>query len=116
MNFYDSTLYGAQFAGQISNIDSTVAGITQSGDSEVARALQALKQAVLAQHELDAEEQRYLLDNIRHLAQAAQSPPGKRSRRIVESALAALTAAAATGTELGKAVDAWGSILHRLVS
>ena len=116
MNISGGAFYGGQFAGQITNIDSTIAGVSQSGDSQVASALQALEQAVLAQRELDAEQRKDLLDNIEYLAHAAQSPPEKRNRGIIKSALSALTAAAATSTELSKAVDAWGSILHRLVS
>jgi hypothetical protein len=114
MDFRGSII--GQVGAKIANIDSTIGGVSHSGDSKVADALQALVEAVQAQHELAAEQRQDLLDNIEYLAQAAQSPPEKRSRGMVKAALEALTAAATTSTELSKVVDAWGSVLHRFVS
>jgi hypothetical protein len=116
MNFSGGNFYGGQFAAQIANINSTIAGVVQHGDAEVARALQALEQAVLAQSGLGDGERQDLLDNIEYLAQAGQAPPEKRNRGLVKSVIAALTTAATAGTELGKAIEVWGSVLHRLVS
>lgn len=110
------TFYGAQIAAQISNIDSTIAGVAQQGSTEMADALKALEQAVLSQADLGEDERRDLLDNIGYLADTAQTPPEKRNRGIVKSVLTALGLAATAGTELGQAVDTWGHVLRQLAS
>jgi uncharacterized protein YpuA (DUF1002 family) len=113
MNFYNSNI--GQVGSQ-KNIKSTVAGVNQSGDREVARALRKLKQAVLAQHELGAQDQQDLLENIEDLEQANQASPEERKRGRIRAAWAALTTAATISTELAKAIDAWRSVLSRFVS
>jgi hypothetical protein len=108
---------GVQVAGnKIDNHGPTIVGVNQYSDSEEIRALQALEQAVKAQYEHDAMQQEYLLDQIKRLAEAEQLPPEKRNRHIVRLAWNTLTTAATAGTELGKAINEWGSILHGLVS
>ena len=108
---------GVQVAGdKIDNHGPIIVGVNQYSDSEEIRALQALEQAVKAQYEHDAMQQEYLLDQIKRLAEAEQLPPEKRNRHIVRLAWNTLTTAATAGTELGKAINEWGSILHGLVS
>jgi hypothetical protein len=116
MTFSGGTFYGGQFAAQIANIDSTIAGVVQQGSPDVADALKALEQAVLSQEDLNEEERRDLLDNVGYLAEAAQTPPEERNRGIVKSVLAALNAAATRGVELQNAMAAWGGVLNGLVS
>lgn len=116
MTFRGSTFHGAQFAAQIANIDSTISGVISTGGGEVAQALRALERAVLSQDALDDEQRQDLLDNISDLADAAQTPAERRNRGRVKSALAFLNAAACGATEVAKALEAWGPILHRLTS
>ncbi|MEU7640493.1 hypothetical protein AB0C11_31150 [Streptomyces sp. NPDC039016] len=116
MTFSGGNFYGGQFAAQIANIHSSIAGVHQDGGAEIADALRALGQAVLTQQNLDDEQRRDLLDNVEYLADAAGKPPERRNRGIIKAALGALSAAAATGTGLSTAMDAWGGVLHRLLS
>lgn len=115
MTFSGGTFYGGQFAAQIKNIDTTIAGVLHQGGSDMADALEALKQAVLSQQGLDADQSRDLLDNVEYLAEVAQAPPEKRNRGIIKSVLGALATAATGGAELGKAMDVWGEVLHSLL-
>jgi hypothetical protein len=115
MTFSGGTFYGGQFAAQIENIDTTIAGVLHQGGSDLADALEAIKQAVLSQQGLGVGQSRDLLDNVEYLAEAAQAPPGKRNRGIIKSVLGALATAATGGAELGKAMDVWGDVLHRLL-
>lgn len=116
MTFSGGTFFGGQFAAQIANIDSTIAGVVQHGSPDMAAALRALEQAVMTQDNLDEDQRRDLLDNVGYLAEAAQATPQKRNRGIVKSVLAALKLAAISGGALNQAMDAWGEILHKLVS
>lgn len=116
MTFSGGNFYGGQFAAQIANIDSTIAGVLQHGDAAVADALKALEQAVLSQGDMDEEQRRDLLDNVAYLAEAAQAPPAKRNRGIMKSVLAALSTAATGSADLTKAMNAWGEVLHGLLS
>lgn len=113
MTFSGGTFYGGQFAAQIENKDSIIAGVVQSGGAEVAHALQVLEQAILTQQELTREQRQDLLDNIEYLAQAAQTPPEKRNQGAIRSVMAAVTAAATTGSALGDAIETWSALLHR---
>ncbi|MBT2451031.1 hypothetical protein J7F03_28935 [Streptomyces sp. ISL-43] len=114
LTFSGGNYYGGQFAAQISNIHSSVAGVHQDGGAGIADALTALGQAVLAQENLDDDQRRDLLDNVEYLAGAAGEPPERRNRGIIRSALNALNAAAVAGTGLGAAMEAWSGVLHRL--
>lgn len=116
MTISGGTFYGSQFAASITNIDSSVAGIIQSGSHDVAEALKALKRAVLSQDGLDDEQRRNLLDSIGYLAQEAQVSPDKRDHKIIKSILMALKVGAITGGDLSNAMNAWGAVLHRLLS
>jgi len=116
MTIKGGTVYVGQFAGQIANIDSTIAGVVQQGSPDMADALKALEQAVMSQEDLDEEQRRDLLDNVGYLAEAAQASPEKRNRGIIKSVLSALKIAATSGAELSSAMDAWGGVLHRLLS
>jgi hypothetical protein len=116
MTIKGGTFYGGQFAVQIANIDSTIAGVVQQGSPDMADALKALEQAVMSQEDLDEEQRRDLLDNVGYLAEAAQASPEKRNRGIIKSVLSALKIAATSGAELSSAMDAWGGVLHRLLS
>jgi hypothetical protein len=111
---HDSTFYG-QVAAQITNIDSTIAGIAHMGSQDVADALKALEKAVLGQTELDNAQRQELLDIVADLADAARTPPENRSRGRIKSALAYLTTAATGAADLGKALDAWQPTLHKLL-
>ncbi|WP_378741861.1 hypothetical protein [Nocardia brasiliensis] len=115
MTFTGGTFLGSQFAAQVANIDSTIAGAIQQSGSEVADAIKALEKAVLATEGIDDDHRQELLDNVEYLAEAAQTPPEERKRGMVRSALAALNIAALGGTALGDAMDAWGAVLDRLV-
>ncbi|GAA3846648.1 hypothetical protein GCM10022403_092940 [Streptomyces coacervatus] len=81
--FNNSTVNGGQFAAQLANIDSTIAGVVQNGSSDIGEALKALTQAVLSQEDLGDTERSDLLDNVGELAQAAQSPPEERRRGVI---------------------------------
>ncbi|MCX5379792.1 hypothetical protein [Streptomyces sp. NBC_00091] len=115
LTFSGGNYYGGQFAAQIANIHSSVAGVHQDGGAGIADALTALGQAVLAQENLDDDQRRDLLDNVEYLAGAAGEPPEQRNRGMIRSALNALNAAAAAGTGLGTAMEAWSGVLQRLV-
>lgn len=105
--------YGSQFATRISNINLAVAGIRLEGRTDIADALRAIQQAVLADG-LDDDQRADLIDSVEYLAQAAEAPPEERNRGIARAALAALSGAAASGTALSAALESWGSVLHRL--
>ncbi|MBU6530737.1 hypothetical protein [Streptomyces mayonensis] len=113
MTFSGGTFIGGQFAARISNIHSTVAGIHQEGHVDVAEALRALQQAVVADN-MDDNRRSDLLDNVEYLAQAAAAPAGERNRGLARAAMGALTAAATGGSALSQALESWGSVLHRL--
>lgn len=113
MTFSGGTFIGGQFAARISNIHSTVAGIHQEGHVDVAEALRALQQAVVADS-MDDDRRSDLLDNVEYLAQAAAAPAGERNRGLTRAAVGALTAAAAGGSALSQALESWGSVLQRL--
>lgn len=115
MNISGNTIYGGQFAAQIANIDSTIAGVVQQGSHEVADALKALEQAVLSQRGVDEEQRRDLLDNVGYLAEAAQTPSEQRNRGILRSALSALNIAATSGSDLRHALDSWAAVLNGLL-
>lgn len=74
LTFSGGNYYGGQFAAQIANIRSSVAGVHQDGGAGIADALTALGQAVLAQENLDDDQRRDLLDNVEYLAGAAGEP------------------------------------------
>ncbi|OIJ63647.1 hypothetical protein [Streptomyces mangrovisoli] len=109
------TFIGGQFATQIENINSTIAGVVQQGSPQLAEALQVLRQAVQDQGGLGDDERADLLDNVGYLAQAAQTPPERRNRGLVRSVLAALTVAASSGEEVRRAMEAWGGVLHGIL-
>ncbi|MEA5366612.1 hypothetical protein VA596_44275 [Amycolatopsis sp., V23-08] len=115
MTFEGGTFNGAQFAGTISNVDSTIAGVVNQSGSDTAAALKALEQAVLSESRWSKDEKRDLLDNVECLAEAAEKPPEKRNRGMLKSVLSALTAAAAGGTAVGKVMDSWGDVLHKIL-
>lgn len=107
------TFHGTQIAANIANTESIIAGVVQQGDPDLAGALKGLAEAVLAHDGLDDGQREDLLDKVDSLAEAAKSP---EKRRRGMNALAALSAAATAGTELGKAMDTWGGLLHKLLS
>jgi hypothetical protein len=109
----DSTVTGSQIAGQITNIDSVIAGVA---DTKVAAALTALQQAVRSQQSLDDAERSALLASVETLAEAAQPTADDRARRAAASALTALTFAAKVGGALSQAMTTWGDVLHRLIA
>ncbi|MFD8219439.1 hypothetical protein ACFV2U_38550 [Streptomyces sp. NPDC059697] len=115
MNISGNTIYGGQFAAQVANIDSTIAGVVQQGRHEVADALRALEQAVLSQGGLNEEQRRDLLDNVGYLAEAAETPPEQRNRGIIRSILSALSLAATSGDDLSRAMQTWSGVLHGLL-
>jgi hypothetical protein len=114
VNISGGNFFGAQIASQIQNIRSTIAGITQDGNNDLAAAITALEHAVTAQGSLSDKEREDLLGNIGFLAQAARTAPDKRNRGVIKAVLRALTAAAQTGTELATALATWETVLHTL--
>jgi hypothetical protein len=108
-----STVTGSQIAGQITNIDSVIAGVA---DAKVAAALTALQQAVQSQPGLDDAERGALLASVETLAEAARPAADDRARRAATSALTALTFAAKAGGALSQAMATWGDVLHRLIA
>ncbi|WP_326673371.1 hypothetical protein [Streptomyces canus] len=115
MTFSGGTFIGGQFAARINNVHSAITGMHQEGRIDVAEALRALQQAVMADS-MEDERRSDLLDNVEYLAQAAATPLEERNKGISRAALAALTAAAAGGSALSSALDSWGSVLHKLFS
>jgi len=115
MSFKDGTFYGGQFAANIANTDSTITGGINQGSSDTAAALAALKQALLSDDSLSCEKRRDLIDHAKYLEEAAAEPPEKRNRGILKLALGVLTGAATAGSELGKVLNSWGEVLHKLV-
>ncbi|MGW3959383.1 hypothetical protein ACWED2_06140 [Amycolatopsis sp. NPDC005003] len=110
------TIKGGTINGmQIATVNSTLASVVNQSGSDTATALEALKQAVLSHDGLDSEATQELIDNVEYLAEAAEKPPEKRNRGIIKLALAALTGAATAGTELGKVMNSWGDVLHKIM-
>ncbi|MFE3150682.1 hypothetical protein ACFXJ6_29140 [Streptomyces sp. NPDC059218] len=107
--------FNGQIAARIANINSSIAGIAQQDDSEMAKALRALQQAVLDQVNLEDDQRRDLLDNVQYLTESAQLPPEQRKRGIIGSALLALSVAATGGEELSRAMEGWSHVLHGLL-
>jgi hypothetical protein len=108
-----STFYGSQVATTITNIQSTITGLAQSGETEIAAALAALERAVRDQEDIDDTQRQDLLDNVTDLA-AESAPAGRRSGRI-RSAISYLREAAGAGTELAKAIQATEPVLRQLL-
>lgn len=115
MTIKGGTFNGMQVADQIANIDSTIACVVNQSGSDTAAALEDLKQAILSHDGLDGKETQELIDNVEYLAEAAEKPPEKRNRGIIKSVLAALTGAAAAGSELDKVMSSWGDVLHKIM-
>lgn len=115
LNIHGGNFYGGQFAVKIENINSTIAGIIQRGNSDIGDALTALEQAVLDQPGLVDEQRSDLLDHVGYLATAAQTEPEERNRGTIRTVLAALTTAAASGQHLQSAMDSWGGVLHQIL-
>lgn len=114
VNISGGNFFGAQIASQIQNIRSTIAGIKQDGNNDLADAITALEHAVTAQGSLSDKDREDLLGNIDFLAQAARTAPDNRNRGVIKAVLRALTAAAQTGTELATALATWETVLHTL--
>lgn len=114
-SFNGGSFHGVQFAAQIANIESTIAGVAQQSGSEVADALKGLQQAVLSQDGLEDSQRQVLLDNVEYLATAANTQPQQRNRGLITSVLLALSTAAASGDQLQRAMDTWGSVLQGLL-
>ncbi|KAK1181797.1 hypothetical protein B7755_028830 [Streptomyces sp. NBS 14/10] len=109
------TFHGVQFATQIANIESTIAGVAYQSGTDAAEALKALQQAVLSQPGLEDSERQDLLDNVEYLATAANTPHEHRKRGLISAALLALTTAAAAGGQLQGVMDTWGGVLQGLL-
>jgi hypothetical protein len=108
------TFISSTFAGQVNYIDSTIVGVAASSGDSMAVALRELEKAVLSEQALDDEQRHDLLDNIADLADEARAEPDRRRRGRVKAALQLLAAAAPEATEIAKALQAWGPILHQL--
>lgn len=108
--------HGVQFAaGDIENNHSTVAGAVSGGGAPIEQALSSIRQAIQEDVVLSEDERADLLDGVEYLADAARQPAEKRNRGMIKSALSALAMAAATGTELGKALNAWDEVFRTLI-
>lgn len=114
VNITGGTFNGSQFAASIVNINSAITDVRNAGHGELATALDAIAQAALTHENLACDQREELLEQVGYLAEAAKAPPEKRSRSIIKAILTSLQTAAASGSDLGKAMDAWGSVLHRL--
>ncbi|MGW4249077.1 hypothetical protein [Nocardia sp. NPDC004722] len=112
---FNGPFYG-QNALKIENLNSTIAGIIEHGDSQTGEALQALEQAIMVDTIEDIELQRDLLDNLETLTDAAETPPENRKRGALKAALSMLKSAASSGPEIAKALEAWGQVLNGLVT
>ena len=86
MTFEGGTFNGAQFASTISNVNSTIAGVVNQSGSDTAAALKR-----------------------------SRNLPRERYRGMIKSVLSTLTAAAASGTAVGKVMDSWGDVLHKIL-
>ncbi|NQE86270.1 hypothetical protein [Nocardia terpenica] len=115
VNFHGGTFYGGQFASQIANIESSISTVVNQGDSRLGEALATIEQAVLEEPNLGEQDRSDLLESVEYLADAARTPPEKRSRGMMKAALAAITTAATTGTQLNQAMESWGSVLHGIL-
>ncbi|NUP28397.1 MAG: hypothetical protein HOQ44_17200 [Nocardia sp.] len=105
-----------QAAMKIENNSSTISTEITGGDSEMVTALRAIEAAIRAEPELSDGQRLELLDNLGDLTDAANASPEGRRRGRIRAALDAITNAATAGTELNRAVEAWGGVLGGLMS
>ncbi|MGS2809425.1 hypothetical protein [Nocardia sp. MW-W600-9] len=106
---------GSQVALQISNIESSISSVVNQGNSQLADALEAVKQAALTDPAIPDADRQDLIDNIEYLAESASSEPGARNRGIVRSVLSSLNSAAAAAPQLAQALESWGTILNTII-
>ncbi|WP_280453693.1 hypothetical protein [Nocardia brasiliensis] len=110
---FNGPVYG-QAALRIKNINSSISGLVQRGDDGIAKALEAIEQAVLTDTAEDEDLRRDLLDGLEELASQAELPPEERRRGVVRSILSSFSAAATSGSQIAAALEAWGQILGGL--
>ncbi|MEV0684750.1 hypothetical protein AB0I35_12885 [Nocardia sp. NPDC050378] len=107
--------YGSQVALQISNIDSSISTVVNQGNSQLADALEAVKQAAMTDPAIPNDRRTDLIDNVEYLAESASEAPEARNRGIVRSVLASLNSAASTAPQLAQALETWGGILNSII-
>ncbi|SDD15651.1 hypothetical protein SAMN05216270_10272 [Glycomyces harbinensis] len=115
MHFSGNTIYGGQFAGQLTNIDSTIVGIAKSGQGEVAKVLRDLGDAITADQGLDIAGRQNLLDNVADLAETVKAPPAECRRGRFKAALDAIKTSAETGTAVAKAMESAEPVLRQFM-
>lgn len=110
------TIINPQIAAQIHTIGSNITAVLDQGDTKLAHALRAMEDAVVSLSDAHHELRQETLDQLEYLSEAAKAAPEKRKRGMVKSSLESLAKAASTSAEIGKAYEAWRTVLDGLLS
>ncbi|MET8751358.1 hypothetical protein ABZW32_14855 [Streptomyces sp. NPDC004667] len=97
-------------ADTINSIGRTIEAVADHGHADIAAAIRALTEAVQQASELAEDQRAALLDSVADVADAAVAPDEPRRLNRARNAMAAITAAAGTSSQLAQAVDAWHQI------
>lgn len=102
-------------AATVSGIDVTLQALHRTGQHDTAAALDQLTRAVQQDPTLADDRRSELLDHLTEVAEAAADPDRPRVLSRARGAMAAITAAAATSTQLAQALTTWHDTLGRFL-
>ncbi|MFE6747276.1 hypothetical protein ACFVGM_15580 [Kitasatospora purpeofusca] len=102
-------------AETVRGIDVTVQALQRAGRHDTAAALDELTRAVQQDPTLTDDRRPELLDHLADIAEAAADPDRPRALSRARGAMAAITGAAATSTQLAQALSTWHDTLGRFL-
>ncbi|MFF7889932.1 hypothetical protein ACH40F_55880 [Streptomyces sp. NPDC020794] len=101
-------------ADTVLSIGTSINTVADRGDTDTAAAIRALAKAVQQDPGLAETLRAQLLDNLADVADAAVAPDEPRRLSRARAAMASITAAAGTSTQLAEAVGNWQHVLGQL--
>ncbi|MEV0190684.1 hypothetical protein AB0I39_19355 [Kitasatospora purpeofusca] len=102
-------------AETVRGIDVTIQALQRAGRHDTAAALDELTRAVQQDPALADHRRPELLDHLADIAEAAAEPDRPRALSRARGAMAAITGAAATSTQLAQALGTWHDTLGRFL-
>jgi hypothetical protein len=101
-------------ADTVTSIGATIQAVADRGQTDAADAIRALAEAIEQDPELAEDLRAELLDNVADVADAAAAPEKPRALSRGRAAMAAITTAAGTSSQLAQAVSTWHGVLGQL--
>ncbi|GHE16014.1 hypothetical protein [Streptomyces alanosinicus] len=98
-------------ADTVTNIGTTIQAIADRGQTSAADAISALVEAIQQDSRMAEDLRAQLLDNVADIADATATPDEPRSLSRARAAMAAITTAAGTSSQLAQAVSTWHHVL-----